>query len=500
MSEVGSILTNAGALEALNSIAQTSSALISTQTELTTGRAVSSPVDNPSGYITAQGFTLQIGGDNQALQNANQGVSLAQTAQGGIQQQIGVAQQLYSIAVQAANATETSDERQSLQSVTNQLVTEINDIATNTQFNGKNLLDGTFQGVQFQIGANEGQTSKLSIASTNASQLGTVGSLWTSVVDNTSEYANPLHPGTYISNSSDVTNTGDGHNNTPGSMVIDGAQGSATISVSASESAYSLAQSINAASSSTGVSATAKTTFSIKLGSSGNGRYTSNIKVTRGLAGGSFTLAMFADRATASSIVSTINASTATTGLSVTESQGGILTFSQASGKTVQFDNVSDNLYTSSGVDFVRNQHSSGPGNVNQFAGQVEMTSKAQFNLKNGSFIGLENKSTHGRYLSSMNLSTQSGAQDAIGVIQSAIGQLEAEAAGVGAFQDGLQALTSNLQQSLSNATSALGGVQDANLPQAANTLSQEEIQAQTGVAALQNSTALQQSYLSLLP
>ncbi|OYV34776.1 MAG: flagellin, partial [Rhodospirillales bacterium 20-64-7] len=172
MSAVGSILTNVGALQALNSIATTSNTNNTLESQLSSGLAINSPADNPAGYITAQGFTSQLNGLTQAISNANTGVSLLQTAQGAITQQIGVVQQLNSIAVQAANGTQTSAEAQSLQNVVTQLTSQVNTIANQTQFNNISLLNGTFSGVQFQVGANEGQTQTLSIGNLAASAIG----------------------------------------------------------------------------------------------------------------------------------------------------------------------------------------------------------------------------------------------------------------------------------------------------------------------------------------
>src|ERR1700756_3656099 len=98
MSAVGSILTNQGALDALQSISSTSAENNTLENEMSTGLAISPPANNPAGYITAQGFPSQLNGLTQATSNANQAVSLLQTAQGAMQQQIGVVQQLNSIA------------------------------------------------------------------------------------------------------------------------------------------------------------------------------------------------------------------------------------------------------------------------------------------------------------------------------------------------------------------------------------------------------------------
>jgi len=172
MSAIGSILTNDGALQALNSIRNASNETTMYQTQLSSGKTINSPADNPAGYITTQGFTSQINGVQQATSNANQGVSLLQTAQGAIENQTNILQKLNSIAVQAANGTQTTAEAQSLQSVVGQLTSQINTVANQTQFNNINLLDGNFNGVQFQVGAQNGQTISLSIQGTDANSLG----------------------------------------------------------------------------------------------------------------------------------------------------------------------------------------------------------------------------------------------------------------------------------------------------------------------------------------
>lgn len=92
MSAVGSIVTNTGALTALNSLTNTTSTTNNLENQLSTGLSINSPADNPAGYITAQGFTSQINGLTQAVSNANQGVSLLQTADGALTQQVGIVQ------------------------------------------------------------------------------------------------------------------------------------------------------------------------------------------------------------------------------------------------------------------------------------------------------------------------------------------------------------------------------------------------------------------------
>jgi hypothetical protein len=168
----GVINTNVDALYALNSLSTTTNTTNTLEQELSTGLSINSPADNPAGYIAAQGFTAQIGGVTQATSNANQAISLVQTADGAITQQVNILQNILSIASQAANGGSTAAQSAALQQVVSQLQTQISSISTQTNFNGVNLLDGTFQGQNFQVGADAGQTIGLSIGSTAANQIG----------------------------------------------------------------------------------------------------------------------------------------------------------------------------------------------------------------------------------------------------------------------------------------------------------------------------------------
>lgn len=131
--------------------------------------------------------------------------------------------------------------------------------------------------------------------------------------------------------------------------------------------------------------------------------------------------------------------------------------------------------------------------------GQVQFQSSAAFSLSGGGDIGLNSASTL-TSLSDINVTTTAGANTAINVVKFALQGLNNQGGELGAVQQRLSASINNLNTSSQNVTSALGVVQDANIPQVSNQLTQAQIQAQAGVAALKSSTTLQQSYLSLLP
>jgi flagellin len=483
MSAVGSILTNQGALDALQSISSTSAENNTLENELSTGLAINSPADNPAGYITAQGFTSQLNGLTQAVSNANEGVSLLQTAQGAVQQQIGVVQQLNSIAVQAANGTQTSQESTSLQSVFSQLVSQVSSISSQTQFNNVNLLDGTFTNKQFQVGANEGQTLNLSIGNTSATNIGL--------------YSTGVAAATYSTGANAGSGVVGAGVFTAGAVKIVGPQGGSgsTAALLATTSAASAAKDVNAISGKTGVAAAATNTatFSATLGTGGL-VFSLQASTGSGGAGSKIGGAVAVDASSIGEAVSQINQQTGSTGI-VASSASGKLSLTQETGQNIKFTvgaaAASGSLKTTKGAGTTV-----ATGNILQ--GQVQLESSAAFTVGGVGSIAATGPSLES--LANVNVSTTAGANQAINVVKYALQSLNNTGGQLGAEQQGLTANINNLNTTSENVTSALGVVQDANLPQVANQLTQAQIQAQAGVAALKSSTTLQQSYLSLLP
>ena len=165
--------TNINSMVAQNSLQSSGMQLSSALQQLSSGLRINTAADDAAGFAIAQGMTSQINGLNQAAQNANDGVSLTQTASGAMSEITTDLQTMRDLAVESLNATNSANDRSDLNAQFSQLAADINNVAANTQFNGVNLLDGTFQGADFQIGANAGQIiSVSSIASAATSAIG----------------------------------------------------------------------------------------------------------------------------------------------------------------------------------------------------------------------------------------------------------------------------------------------------------------------------------------
>ena len=165
--------TNIDALIAQNSLTGSGSQLTTALQQLSSGLQINSAADNAAGYAIAQGMTSQINGLNTATNNTNDGISLTQTAQGSLQQITNDLQTMRNLAVQSLNATNSSQDRADLNQQFQQLAADINQVSQTASFNGVNLLDGSFQGATFQVGANAGQSITVgSIASASTTQIG----------------------------------------------------------------------------------------------------------------------------------------------------------------------------------------------------------------------------------------------------------------------------------------------------------------------------------------
>ena len=295
------INTNIASLNAQHNLAKSGATLQTALERLSSGLRINSAKDDAAGLAISERMTSQINGLNQATRNANDGISLTQTAESAISGMSDNLQRLRELAVQAANSTNSASDRASIQSEVSQLVSEIGRVSGTTEFNGIKLLDGTFNNKTIQVGANSNQTIAVSIENTSTAKLGS-------------------------SLSSSLTATNNGTAMASGDLIINGSAIGASVAttdnsstINGSISAISKAAAINLQSNITGVTAKVDTNVAIgaaqtmtELGAKGhfiiNGVTTASV-VLGGLDG-------TADRA---AIVQAINAKTGVTGISAVD-------------------------------------------------------------------------------------------------------------------------------------------------------------------------------------
>ncbi len=166
------INTNINAIDTERNLMMTSTNMATTMRRLSSGLRINSAADDAAGLAISQKLNAQVNGLNQAVQNAQDGISLVQTAEGALNETQSILQRMRTLAVQSANDTNTQTDRTAIQSEMNQLATEISRISNTTSFNTKNVLAGGFKGQTLQIGANSGENMSFSIAAMDSAALG----------------------------------------------------------------------------------------------------------------------------------------------------------------------------------------------------------------------------------------------------------------------------------------------------------------------------------------
>ena len=157
--------TNTSSLNAQRQLMSSGNTLDTAYQRLSSGLRINSAADDAAGLQISNRLTSQVNGLNQAVRNANDGISLAQTAEGAMDETTNMLQRMRTLAIQSANGSNTDKDRVALQQEMEQLAEEINRVADTTTFGGQNLLDGTYSGT-FQVGADANQTISFSMTAT----------------------------------------------------------------------------------------------------------------------------------------------------------------------------------------------------------------------------------------------------------------------------------------------------------------------------------------------
>ncbi|MEL0636182.1 flagellin [Marinomonas sp. TI.3.20] len=156
--------TNVSSLNAQRQLMQSGKTLDTAYQRLSSGHRINSAADDAAGLQISDRLTSQVNGLNQSVRNANDGISLAQTAEGALDETTNMLQRMRTLSIQSANGSNSDKDRSALQQEMSQLSKEINRVADTTTFGGRNLLDGTYQGV-FQVGADANQTISFTMES-----------------------------------------------------------------------------------------------------------------------------------------------------------------------------------------------------------------------------------------------------------------------------------------------------------------------------------------------
>jgi len=492
------IQTNISALAAQNSLAKSQMAQNTAMQRITTGLRINSAKDDAAGLAIADRFTAQIKGLNMAARNASDGISLAQTAEGAMQETTNILQRMRELAVQSANDTNTASDRASLQKEVAQLQQEIDRIATTTAFNGKKVIDGTFTTQKFQVGANTNQTISVSIGSAQGKDMGinrvaATGSLNQATTAATLASANTVSAGEIL--------------------TISGSLGSTTVTPVSGSSAMTIAGQINGVAASTGVEAEAMTKAKLSVTSTTGGAFSFKLYGKNTAAQNiSVNIASAADL---KGLRDAINAKAGNTGITAELDSAGAVILTQAQGSDIKVESwtgpTAADIATFAGMDAFSASAGtavtlSGSGTATSSStvgGTLRFNSSESFSVKSAAAGGLFAATTAAAsaltQVGSVNIGTQTGANDALDVIDGALKYIDNQRADLGAIQNRFETTISNLRNISQNLTDARGGIQDADFGAETAAMSKGTILQQAGIAMLSQANTQSQNVLSLL-
>ena len=429
--------TNINSLVAQNSLTSSGSQLTSALQQLSSGLRINTAADDAAGYAIAQGMTSQINGLNQAAQNANDGVSLAQTASGAMQEVVNDLQSMRDLAVESLNASNSSQDRTDLNAQFTQLMNDINSVSSQTQFNGVNLLDGSFQGATFQVGANAGQS--ITIGAISSSSSGKIG-----------DYYNGA---------------------TAAAGTVKTAGGTSITTTAGTAGAYS-----NAISTDLGT-ATAGSSVTLSVSVDGTS-YTANAVTLTGTAATDLkSIAAAVNQALSSvgGIVATVNSAGTAISLSGTATSG--------TGHVVNFS-------VSSATDASGNSVTAGANTVKDLGLDSSDVIGAYTTGTTSSAV---------QYLSGLSVKTVDDSNLTLISIDNALQQLATSSADLGAYQNRFQSAITGLNTDSTNLSSAKSSIVDADYAQATSNLSKAQILQQASTAMVAQANTVPQHILTLL-
>lgn len=499
--------TNIASINTQRNLSSSSNALATSLERLSTGSRINSAKDDAAGLQISNRMTSQINGLGVAVRNANDGISISQTAEGALQQSTNILQRMRDLSLQSANGTNDATDRKALQNEMNTLKAEMNRIAETTTFGGRKVLDGTFTQVDFQVGANANETIGININGAAATDLG-----------NNKLVGAAKNSGGQLGKISAPVAGGTATPNTVGAEVfkITGPDGQkSTAALTAGASAKDIAAAVNKVNSGTGVEAQAQTKAKITDLAAGG---TVSFKLTG--ASDAQIEAYVADPTDLSTLRDAVNSQTSTTGITAQIDDAGSLTLLSKTGENIKiedFDNTGTTgagvianvkSYTLEGVEATAaltyvdgTNGAAGDTNSVNITGDVSFNSRSGFSVTATGAAVLASGTTNSTKdtVSAIDISTDTGAQDAIAVIDAALSQIDSDRSALGAVQNRFENTISNLQNISENVSAARGRIQDTDFAAETANLAKNQILQQAGTSILAQANQLPQAVLSLL-
>ncbi|AVT48904.1 flagellin N-terminal helical domain-containing protein [Shewanella baltica] len=485
-----SVNTNVTSMKAQNQLNGANSKLSTSMERLSSGLRINSAKDDAAGLQISNRMTSQINGIGVAMRNANDGISIAQTAEGAMQQSTSILQRMRDLSLQSANGSNSSEDRAAMQKEVNSLQAELTRIADTTSFGGQKLLDGSYGSQSFQIGSEANETINVTLKSVAASKIGAYQS----------DAAGTKFGGTMIAAAAGANAS------VADTLTITQGSTKTTVKTALNDTATEVAAKINKAGS--GVTATAVTNVQANVATAFSGAGTLTMAVDDGTNTSTLDLTGIG---TNQDLADRINAASGDTGVTANIDSNNVLTITSSNGADISFANTQ--AVGSLQLNNVAADHTSA---VPKLSAQVDVTGATGFvaagsiSLSASSAYSITSAGTGAAELTGevagvfegvnkVDISTAAGSQDALSLIDGAIASIDSQRAELGAIQNRMNFTISNLGNIQSNVTDARSRIQDVDFASETAQLTKQQILSQTSSAMLAQANQLPQTALSLL-
>jgi flagellin len=495
------INTNVNSLNAQRNLSSSQSALATAMQRLSSGLRINSAKDDAAGMAIASRMTTQINGLNQAQSNANDGISLAQTTEGALQEVTNNLQRIRELAVQSANASNSTSDRQALDQEVQQRLAEIDRIAQQTTFNGQKVLDGSFGSATFQIGANVGESIGVNLST----------SMRTTAIGRTADY---VGNGTVFDSTKAVGAQGAGviaaNALTSGSLKIAIGSGTAvSVGASPTGSAADKAAAINAAGipNLTAVAQTSVAANWTDVTTAGYGLTVNGVTIEAGYNGATTTL-------TGDVVAAAVNANTGATGVTASFDSGK-LTLSAADGRNIVVTQtlgagtanlgLNGTVAANNTVNAALNFNTAAAASLaaTTAVGSIHLTALDSITLSGAGAADIgyaaATLSLGNAALNSSGVTSVAKANATINAVDAALTSVSSLRSTLGAMQSRFESVVSSVQTASQNLAASRSRIQDADFAAETANLTRAQILQQAGTAILAQANSAPQSVLKLL-
>ncbi|WP_298717811.1 flagellin [uncultured Oceanisphaera sp.] len=488
--------TNVTGMTAQRNLNVSSNALATSMERLATGSRINSAKDDAAGLQISNRLNSQVRGLGVAMKNASDGISIAQTAEGAMNESTNILQRMRDLSLQSANGTNSADDRKAIQKEVSALKNELTRIAETTSFGGQNLIDGTFGSRTLQVGANSNETIDLALKDVSADA---IGSNRLTLAASAAQTAGGLG-GAIAATNTVATGASSANGITAETLTINGAK-TDTAAVTGGDTAKAIAGAINSKSYNTGVTAEARTEVKMNtLSAAGQISFELN---------GASIAANVDDTGDLSSLADAINAKASESGVKASV-DGGELTLVSDTGENIDIKDFTGANVNVQGKDMDGNNAGAGITLTNggtdstTVSGAIRLNSTESFAIKGAVADATLNVTSTAEFstlsaVSDVDLSTQSGAQSAIAILDGAIGMIDSQRSDLGAMQNRLNSTINNLANTRENAAAGMSRIKDVDFAQETVNLTKQQILQQAGTSILAQAKQIPQAALSLL-